>query len=827
MRKIIPFILLFPFIIICKTNAQLNENFSSFERAKEHALVFDGPAPNFFQGALLGNGALGVVVTTRPDAVVLRFGNNNVWDIRIAENHRKEIGTFDYVFNKVKNIPDTLASLTDNAWYAKYSAMCAENYQKPYPRPFPCGSVLLGFDRRDVEMIGYKLDISDGVCEVKMLTSDKKEVLLQIFTDLQEDKLWMRLVNSDGSPHPNIFNRMKVMPDPSTPNEFPKYSIKEDLKNGTIAFRQVLPSEEPDKYNIKKGSPKDRAFRLIATVDAPIEKKSRIDWYGKEEKMRPLEGSLSPKNDFIACVTLQQGPASSVPQGLATANKPSMKDFTNSREKNIKLWKSYWNKSGVALSDSFLEQIWYRNLYFFNCAAKDGATCPGLFANWSYNKIGTAWHGDYHMNYNIQQPFWATFSSNHLEKNLPYVNLIESLMDVSKTWAREYYGLPGAYFPHSSYPVKMTMNPYPVPTWGWEICETPWAVQGLWWQYLYSGDKDFLKNRAYTPMKEAVEFLVAYMERPEARGGKRWKDNNYHIFPTVPPELYGLQPGFKYNYDCSVDLTLTKFIFHAFRNATKVLGTENSERSLLNHINDILDHFPDYPTAESEKYGRVLVSVPGEHARVVYNVPNALITVFPGEDFGLDSNPDTLQLLKNTFKNSQNEGGNDLVFKNLQAARIGMLNLETFKRQVKYSLLPDGTATDMVMQTGGRYSDQTDYGFMSHMGIWFENFGLPAVINECLMQSYDGIIHFFPNWPKEKDAAFYCLRAAGAFLVSATQKNGVVSRIKILSERGNELKIEIPWGKKGTIINNSGEKKINSDMIDIKTSPGEYITLEP
>ncbi len=48
------------------------------------------PAVNFFEGALLGNGGLGVVVTMRPDAVVLRFGHNDVWDIRVAEEHADE-----------------------------------------------------------------------------------------------------------------------------------------------------------------------------------------------------------------------------------------------------------------------------------------------------------------------------------------------------------------------------------------------------------------------------------------------------------------------------------------------------------------------------------------------------------------------------------------------------------------------------------------------------------------------------------------------------------------------------------------------------------------
>ena len=53
--------------------------------AAKHPIIADKPVPGFFEGALLGNSALGVVVTTRPDAICLHFGHNNVWDIRIAE----------------------------------------------------------------------------------------------------------------------------------------------------------------------------------------------------------------------------------------------------------------------------------------------------------------------------------------------------------------------------------------------------------------------------------------------------------------------------------------------------------------------------------------------------------------------------------------------------------------------------------------------------------------------------------------------------------------------------------------------------------------------
>ena len=796
---------------------------SPFEQAGLHAITFNRPATDFFEGALLGNGGMGVVVTTRPDAIVFYFGHNNVWDIRISEKNREKIGTFQEVFNKVKALPDTLKVLTDNKWYDEYSKMTAQNYSEAYPRPFPCGSVLLGFDRRNAELLGHKLDIATGLCEVYLLTSEKKKITLQVFTDLISDRLLMKLVDDQGKLCPNIFDRIKVMADPSTPKEFPKTKKEESLEKGTLSFRQILPCQAGNTYQKNK---KDQAFRLLASVNSQLEKQTRINWDGNPEGMSNLEAGIKNRENFVGSFGIEKGLNSLVNQELFGNIDPSAADFDASFRLSTEVWKSFWSKSGIKLEDQFLEEMWYRNLYFLNCSAKDGATTPGLFANWSYNNIGTAWHGDYHMNYNTQQAFWSTFSSNHLEKNLPYVSLIERLIPVSQKWANEYYQLPGAYFPHSAYPVDMSMNAYPVPTWGWEIAETPWAVQGLWWHYLYSGDTQFLKDRAYKPIKLAVEFLVAYMKRAEA-SGPQWKDSKIHIFPTVPPELYGLRPGFKYNYDCNADLSLTKFVFKAYLEAVKILEFESSEKQLVDDVKMILSHFPDYPTATSSKYGKVFVSVPEEHDKVVYNVPNALFTAFPGEDHGLHSDPETMKILRNTFYNQQNEGGNDLVFINLQAARIGMLDLERFKRQVNYSLMPNGATSDKVMQVHGRYSDTTPYGFMDKLGIWFENFGLPVVVNECLMQSYDGTIRLFPNWPMDKDAQFQDLRAAGAFLVSTTLSGGKVGNIQIVSEVGATLKMILPWKSGGIAITGSGQKKFSTPEVTLDTQKGEKITFQP
>ena len=355
------------------------------ELARKHAIRYDRPAPSFFEGALLGNGGLGAVVTTRPDAVVIHFGHNNVWDIRIAEKHQDEIGTFEALFARLQDIPEYYSSLSEEPWYKEYVAMTSENYDFPYPRPMPCGSLLLGFDRRTTEVLGHKLWIDNGPCEVYFLAGSE-EVTLRLFVDQQSDRLWATVNGTDsGTAGKTIFNRMKWIPDPETPAELPKFESWEDPGTGQRSFRQRLP------LSLEGASSRDKAFRMTASLG---------------------------EAGFLLCVTLEEGLEADVPAVGEIKVSPGDKDYGAAFEGAVLSWDRYWSRSGVSLADEFLEQIWYRNLYFFHCSVKPEATCPGIFANWSYGKIGSEWHGDYHMNYNTQQPFWLAFSSNHVDKHL-------------------------------------------------------------------------------------------------------------------------------------------------------------------------------------------------------------------------------------------------------------------------------------------------------------------------------------------------------------------------------------------------------------------------
>lgn len=735
----------------------MNRN-DTLAMAGKHSIARDLACPDFFEGALLGNGSLGAVLCTRPDGIVLYFGHNNIWDIRIAEGHKDKIGTFADVW------PRVLAWETDpcqGEWLRKYEEEVTASYFKPYPRPYPASALYLFFDRKEYEVLGHVLDISCGLVTVTLQNRLEERFFIQIFISQNADTAFCRTVNEQGEPA-EVFQRMLLVP--HTPDEgLPEYTV---CDNG---FIQLLPYND---YAGQVRSGVDKGFSVLYETD------------GKAERTG-LKTSFSGMSRIIVQIT--EGYYDDI-QNITAVRAGN---FDEELEKTKKVWSDYWQCSGIALEDEFLERIWYLNTYFIRCVLNENCRCPGLFGNWMYQNIGTAWHGDYHMNYNTQQVFWGLMGANRTELHMPYLRLTEELLPVSRAWAKGFYQLEGACFPHSAYPVPMSVMPFPSPTWGWEIFETPWTVQSLWWHYTYTKDVELLRTRIYPVMREAAVFLVDYITRD---GADPKKDGRYHLFPTIVPELYGLEKGLRKNIDGIADLTLTKFLFCAMLQAIEDLGIEKAETTLAEQIRDILAAYPEYPTAVSRR-GEVFVSVESEDPdHVIYNVPTNLMPIFPGEDIdACRSSEQELAIAKRSWNYHYNEGGNDVVFYHLAGARLGIIDLEKFKRHIRYSMLPNGTVTDRVTLSGGRYADTSDFDFMARMGIWIENFSAYAVINECLIWGHTDVVELFPNWDMNKRAAFCSLRTKGAFLVDASCADGTVEMVKVISECGGTFQLKNPW----------------------------------
>lgn len=802
-----------------------DEGLDGFEIARRHTIVHTLPTPNFFEGMLLGNGDVGVCVTVRPDALGLHLGKLDAWDIRVSEEHAQHVVPFSEVLKmwdrasaeaKRQGKPGMLYLESNIDFFREYTRLVSSSYGKPWPRPWPCGVVWIHWDSRWVRVARQSLDPSNGILAVDLIWTPHREQPrpAQILCHVDWDSGLVSV--SSELPLPVLSASYDPYTDTDNPLPVGEMNIGRSDAGGEFTFTQRLPVTAPTaKVPDPPPSEKDRILAVHGHLSGSWVVQGQAGTSGTSTSPRTatfqcnrpqalrLDLMMRTSRDHADPATT----AAQEVQRLAAIGVPELRRQSESR------WKSFWSRSAVEMQDKELERIWYHNQYFLACCLREGKVCPGLFGNWTSGKIGTAWHGDYHMNYNTQQVFWGVFSSNHVEQHLPYVDLVENLYPMSEAFARDHFGLPGAFFPHSAYPVPSQVMPYPVPPWGYEVCETPWTVQSLWWHYLYTLDRGFLE-RAYPLLRAAARFLAAYV--------KKGDDGKYHIIPTVSPENWGFTVDFHLNRDCIMDLALTEFLFDAVIEASKTLNTDDGERT---RWGEIRAHLAPYPKAQGP-FGEVWLDVPGAPTEWVYNVPVTLAPVFPGEQVGIGKGAEHYEIARRTAGTVRLEGGNDLVYQPLIRARLGILDLDWFKREVRYCLLPNGVANDRVRQVGGRYDESTDFDFMMRMGVWTENLSLPAVLNECMLQSWTGVIRLFPNTRGLGPARFQNLRAVGAFLVSASYDGRKVTSVTIFSEKGSTVRLATPWSDSTLRVvrtNDGSTVKVDAkgEVAEFSTTAGE------
>jgi alpha-L-fucosidase 2 len=856
------------------------------EIAARHPIVKNVPGPNFFEGMLLGNGDVGVCAEVRPDALGFHVGKNDSWDIRVSEDIERYVLTFQQLLElwhraseaaKQQGKPDMLFLERNIDFFREYTQKVVSSYRMPWPRPWPCGTVWIHWDPRWVHAGRQVLDPSNGLFTLELaiheMDHEPHPVTVSSFVD------WDTGLLSVTTSAPVPFKSVCYYPDldresvsPMGPGhgevklaKLPPPEIDGKCENSFAEFScfQYFPAIGPTREAPSPPkSEKDRNFSLLGrligswTIEELAESQEQLKHPGSGP-LNPFFGSApgifltardsQPFRMDLKVATPRDILLERLERAAAKANVKNpwimisqdhnysedeldtaayvrkeitrLSGLTASRiQKNSEArWQDFWSRSAVELKDKELEKIWYQNQYFLACCLRERKVAPGLFGNWSTGQIGTSWHSDYHMNYNAQQVFWGVFSSNHVEQHLPWVELCQNLMPMSEKYAKEKFGLPGAYFPHSAYPAPSQMVPYPVPPWGYQISETPWTVQSLWWQYLYTQDVDYLE-KAYPILRAAARFVAAYV--------KKGDDGKYHVIPTVSSENWGCTVDYRLNKDCILDLALISFLLDAVVEGSSVLKKDETERA---RWKEIRANLAPYPKARGP-YGEVWLDVENAPTEHIYNIPITLAPVFPAEQVGIGRGEDQSEIARRTTRVVRLEGGNDLVYQPLFRARLGMLDLKWFKGQVRYCVLPDGASGDRVRQVGGRYRDSTSFDFMMPMGIWTENFALPVVLNECMMQSYTGTIRLFPNTRNLGPARFRNLRAAGAFLVSASFDGMNVSQVSLLSEKGKDVRLANPWKESAVRVirqrdGRSIPRQMENGILVFATDAGETYSI--
>jgi hypothetical protein len=426
--------------------------------------------------------------------------------------------------------------------------------------------------------------------------------------------------------------------------------------------------------------------------------------------------------------------------------------------------------------------------------SRAGKVAPGLWGNW-ITVDNPAWHGDWHLNYNFQAPFYGLYSANHTDTTMPfYVGMNQSIPRGKRI--AEKHGWKGIHLPVSIGPWGMCPEG-DNSDWG-QRSNTAYAALLYIWQWQYTRDKEWLKTSGYPYVREVAAFWQDYLKLENGPDGKpRYVIYNDSIHEGSGPDMNAI-----------LSLGLVRALFNNIIPMSEALGVDADQRAKWK---DICDKMSDFPLQEMNGKTVFRYSEKG----MGWNGSNTLGIqhIYPAGAIGLDSDPKLLEISRNMIDAMgrwRDYNGSSSWY--TACARVGYdpkKILAELNNMYSHHALPN-----KLLNFGGG-------------GI--ENVSPALGVTEMLLQSHDGVIRLFPCWPKELDARFGTLRTVGAFLVSGELKGGVVQGVRIFSEQGGDCTLVNPWpGQKVQVIRNGNPAEaVTGVRITLKTRRGEAIGLQP
>ncbi len=460
-------------------------------------------------------------------------------------------------------------------------------------------------------------------------------------------------------------------------------------------------------------------------------------------------------------------------------------------------WEKFWKKSFIEIPDKVIEQHWYATQYIMASCSRGGKIAPGLWGNWITSN-NTAWHGDYHLNYNFQAPYYSVYSSNHPELSLPYYDAVNHMIPFGNTLAKQ-HDWKGVFLPVSMGPWG-TSPEGPDSHWG-QRSNAVFAALPFIWYYQYTQDTTWLRKTGYTYLREVEKFWTDYLKLENGR---------YMIeHDAIHEGSSGAgRSGISEDLNPILTLGLLKTFYQNILVMSHDLGVDAALRPKWK---DIVEKLSPFPT--QERNGKTVFRYTEKGVAWWNDNTLGIQHIFPAGAIGLDADPKLLEISRNMIDAMGRwVDGNGSSSWYTACARVNY-QPEKILSQLR-KMYDEHSMPNKILYFGGG-------------GI--ENVSPSLAINEMLLQSHEGVIRFFPCWPKKLDARFGLLRAVGAFLVSAELKKEQTQNVFVLSEKGNALTIINPWsnGKVQVYRNRKRAEILEGTKLQMSTSVNEMIQLQP
>lgn len=491
-------------------------------------------------------------------------------------------------------------------------------------------------------------------------------------------------------------------------------------------------------------------------------------------------------------------------------------------------WKRFWSNSFVKLGDDYLENIYYLRRYLM--AAGSQGEFPVAFNGglWRWNRDVLNWVTPHH--WNTQQQYWGLCAQNDCQLMMPYLNTYFKMIPYGKELAKEKgasndalliteaHCFTGEQISKSTSYLKNNFTPAS-------------QIASLFWDYyVFTGDKAFLKDKAYIFMKKASHFYLDKLE---------WDAEKKEYF--LKASLYESAP-IAYVKNPVSDRNCIEQLFKNCILAAEILSVDKDEIKKWNYV---LDHLWERGFQQFGDCGEVISPAEEYYTEKRYSPwiwGNGGAVAFPAGLIGIDDKDTRLgKAVINLLKHSD-EANAHYPYPEI-AARMGQGDaaLKYILNGVKtHQMYPQGLMHNVTGYPDNIYNLSSNHDLLNHAYVIrshdFFQCGMEPMsnyctaINEMMLQSNEDKIRVFPAVPSAWNATklAFTLLARGAFIVSAERnEQAQVTQVGIKSLKGNLCSLQNPWpGKKELVIRQkNGDNKVvrfkikANDIIVFTTKP--------
>jgi alpha-L-fucosidase 2 len=412
--------------------------------------------------------------------------------------------------------------------------------------------------------------------------------------------------------------------------------------------------------------------------------------------------------------------------------------------------------------------------YLLISSSRPGTQPANLQGIWN-DKMNPSWDSKYTTNINTEMNYWPAEVGNLGECAEPLARMIRELTDQGGRVAREHYGAGGWVF-HQNTDLWRVAAPMDGPSWGTFTTGGAWLATHLWEHYLFTGDKEFLRDY-YPVMKGSAEFFLDFLV-PHPKYG--WLVTNPSTSPENFPAVAGRVPFFdeittfktttSICAGSTIDMQILDALFGQVAQAADVLGVDRDFKTKVLDARSKLAPMRIGRKGNLQEWLEDWDETEKSHRHI-----SGLWGLFPGRQISPRRTPELAEGSRVVLEQRGLPGnGWSSAWKAACWARLGN----------------GAKAMDNFTYAMHTYTTDSLFSICSNALQVDGAFGMAAAVAEMILQSHEDELNFLPAVPASwSEGEVRGLRARGGFEVSLSWSGGRLRQATILSTLGGICRV--------------------------------------